>query len=85
MLESVNPAISKSIYNSTLRQYKRLRKHQKDIAKGKSVAFIGIMVGREVKQQFNLQNLLKKLELAHSCILNSNWICLCSTSYHEHL
>jgi len=59
---SVNPAIirASTILFKTIQE---LRKHQKDIAKGKSVAFWDY--GRQGSQTtIQLQNLLKKLELA---------------------
>ena len=54
---SVNPAIirASTILFKTIQE---LRKHQKDIAKGKSVAF-WTMAGREVKQQFYFKIYLK--------------------------
>jgi len=64
---SVNPAIirASTILFKTIQE---LRKHQKDIAKGKSVAFWDY--GRQGSQTtIQLQNLLKKLELAHHVFL----------------
>ena len=64
---SVNPAIirASTILFKTIQE---LRKHQKDIAKGKSVAFWDY--GRQGSQTtILLQNLLKKLELAHHVFL----------------
>ena len=46
-----------------------LRKHQKDIAKGKERCTSGIMADKEAKQQFNLQKLLRELEQAHHVFL----------------
>jgi len=64
---SVNPAIIRA---STIlfKTVQELRKHQKDITKGKSVAFWDY--GRQGSQTtIQLQNLLKKLELAHHVFL----------------
>jgi len=64
---SVNPAIIRA---STIlfKTKQELRKHQKDIAKGKSVAFWDY--GRQGSQTtIQLQNLLKRLELAHHVFL----------------
>jgi len=64
---SVNPAIIRA---STIlfRTVQELRKHQKDITKGKSVAFWDY--GRQGSQTtIQLQNLLKQLELAHHVFL----------------
>jgi len=64
---SVNPAIirASTILFKTIQE---LRKHQKDITKGKSVAFWDY--GRQGSQTtIQLQNLLKKLELAHHVFL----------------
>ena len=64
---SVNPAIvrASTILFKTIQE---LRKHQKDITKGKSVAFWDY--GRQGSQTtIQLQSLLKKLELAHHVFL----------------
>jgi len=64
---SVNPSIvrASTILFKTIQE---LRKHQKDITKGKSVAFWDY--GRQGSQTtIQLQNLLKELELAHHVFL----------------
>ena len=55
--KSANPAIvrASTIYFDTIQE---MRKHQKDIAKGKK-SNIGIMEDREVRQQFSYKTYLK--------------------------
>ena len=79
--KSANPSIvrASTIYFRTMQE---MRKHQKNIAKGKKVSHWDY--GRQGSQTtIHLQNILRELEQAYDVFFDTNWIWSCCTCDHE--